>query len=83
MEDAFELPVMYKGKEILFSARLLKLGYIYKIEVDLEGVLVHFEKDDERNWRAVVNDPIAQFEKKLDRDLLSAVIATIEEVTGS
>lgn len=83
MEDGFELPVMYKGKEILFPARLLKLGYIYKIEVDLYGVLVHFERDDDNNWRALIPDTSSGFEGKIDRNLLSAVITVIEEVTQS
>ena len=83
MEEGFELPVIYNGKEIFFPARLLRLGYIYKIEVDINGVLVHFEKDDERNWRALAIDPSSGFENKVDRNLLTAVIAAIEEVIQS
>ena len=83
MDEGFELPVMHKGKEVLFPARLLHLGYIYKIEVEMHGVLVHFEKDDERNWRAIVADTSSDFEKVINKELISDVIAAIEEVTQS
>ena len=83
MEEGFELPVMHKGKEVLFPARLLMLGYIYKIEVEIHGVLVHFEKDDERNWRAIVADTSSGFENKIDKELVGDVIAAIEEVIES
>ena len=83
MDEGFELPVMHKGREILFPARLLTLGYIYKIEVEIHGVLVHFEKDDERNWRAVVVDLSSGFEKNMDKELISDVITAIEEVIES
>ena len=83
MEEGFELPVMYKGKEILFPAKLLKLGYIYKIEVDIDGVLVHFEKDDERNWRAILVDPTLNFEKSIKKELINEVIASIELLVGT
>ncbi|MGZ5189614.1 MAG: hypothetical protein ACXWCZ_01275 [Flavisolibacter sp.] len=83
MEEDFELPVMHKGKEIIYSARLLTLGYIYKIEVEIHGVLVHFEKDDERNWRAILADTTTNFEKSINKELMSDVIAAIEELIDS
>ena len=83
MDEGFELPVMHKGKEVFFPARLLMLGYIYKIEVEIHGVLVHFEKDDERNWRAIVADTSSGFENKIDKELVGDVIAAIEEVIES
>jgi hypothetical protein len=80
MDEGFELPVNYKGKEILLPARLLTLGYIYKIEVEIHGIIVHFEKDEERNWRAMVIEPSTEFENRIDKDLIVAVIETIEQV---
>jgi hypothetical protein len=80
MDEEFELPVIHNGKEILFPARLLTLGYIYKIEVDIEGVLVQFEKDDERNWRGILADPAKEPANNISKQLINDVMSAIEEV---
>jgi hypothetical protein len=54
IEDTFDIPVTYKGKELLFKSHLLILGYIHKISVDVNGTEVLFEPDEERNYRAVM-----------------------------
>lgn len=56
-EDAthFELPVLYKGKDTIFSARLVRMGYTYKIFVQVDEQEIIFEPDEERNLRAVVD----------------------------
>jgi hypothetical protein len=53
--DEFQLAVRYDGREISFPAKLLLMGYTHKIEVDIDGVKVIFEPDEERNYRALVN----------------------------
>jgi hypothetical protein len=57
MED-FELPVTFKGKELLFPAHLAQLGYTYKVMVQVEHGQVVFEPDEERNWRAVASEDL-------------------------
>lgn len=54
MYDPFELPVSYKGEELLFPAELKQIGYTHAIVVDVYGQEVLFEPDEERNYRAVV-----------------------------
>ena len=49
MEDTFDIPVTYNGKELLFKSRLLILGYTHKISVDVNGTEVLYEPDEERN----------------------------------
>ncbi|MBD0298586.1 MAG: hypothetical protein ICV84_25860, partial [Flavisolibacter sp.] len=55
MDEPFKLPVTYKGKELLFPAHLLQLGYTHKFQVQVNGYEVFFEPDEERNYRAVVS----------------------------
>jgi hypothetical protein len=55
MEDTFDIPVTYKGKELLFKSQLLILGYTHKISVDVNGTEVLYEPDEERNYRAVID----------------------------
>lgn len=56
MEDTFQIPLTYQGNELEFDAQLLHLGYINKIQVDVNGVIVFLEKDDEGNYRAIINN---------------------------
>ncbi len=50
MEEIFDLPVLYKGEELLFPAKLLLMGYIYKFRVNVDWINVIFEQDDEENF---------------------------------
>ena len=55
MDEPFDLPVTYKGEELLFPFELLMLGYTHKFQVEVNGQTILFEPDEERNDRAVVN----------------------------
>ena len=52
MDEQFELPVEYKGEQLLFKASLIVTGYTHKFNVDVNGQMVIFEPDEERNYRA-------------------------------
>lgn len=78
MEDEFMLPVMYNGKEMEFPAKLLNYGYIVKLEVEIEGTPVFFERDEDRNWRAILLFEDAQANKKMDSQLLKTVAEAID-----
>jgi hypothetical protein len=77
MDEPFDLPVTYKGEEILFPARLLQMGYVHKFEVDVYGNIVYFEWDEERNIRALV-DPVLVDNNQISLDLLKAIAEAIE-----
>ncbi len=53
MDEPFDLPVEYQGRETMYPARLVKRGYSYKIHVEADGQEVIFELDEERNFRAI------------------------------
>jgi hypothetical protein len=36
MDELFEIPVLYKGQELLFPARLLIVGYVHKFVVTID-----------------------------------------------
>lgn len=81
MTDEFEIPIDYKGQEYVFKARLLNFGYTYKIQVDVNGIDVLFEPDEERAYRAVVAPEFMEGKHKIDGDLLQAIVTTIESAT--
>ena len=80
MEEEFQLPVTFNNKELTFPARLLNYGYSYKLEVDIDGIKVLFERDEERNWRALISYEDIMADKKLSVDLLKAIVSSIEEL---
>ncbi len=76
MEDSFFIPVTYKGKDLQFEASLQQRGYIHVIAVDVYSVMVTFERDEERNWRALI--PPEEKGKLPDVALLQTIGETIE-----
>jgi hypothetical protein len=53
MEEPFVIEVNYKGVERAFEARLQVFGYSHRFHVDVEGVEVLFERDEEGSYRAM------------------------------
>jgi hypothetical protein len=80
MNDTFEIPVSYKGEELLFEATLVNYGYTYKIQVEVNGIDVFFEPDEEKNFRILVEPSHLEGKNKLDVELLKAIVNTIESV---
>ncbi|WP_207492312.1 hypothetical protein [Aridibaculum aurantiacum] len=78
MDDTIEIPITCKGKEYSFAAKLIKYGYIHRIEVDIDGVQVLFEPDEERNYRAIIgshNEPNNE-----QAELIRAVIQVLDNL---
>jgi hypothetical protein len=79
MYDPFELPIMYKGQEILLPAQLFQHGYIHHFQVEVNGELLLFERDDEGSFRALIDPEKAQ-SSKIDRGLFEAIIKTLDQL---
>ncbi|MEJ7823445.1 MAG: hypothetical protein WKF85_14065 [Chitinophagaceae bacterium] len=80
MDEPFDIPVTYKGEELLFKGELLAYTYSYKIQVEVDGNLVLFEPDDERNLRAMINPENFNEGKKIDVELLKCIGKSLEEI---
>lgn len=79
MDEQFELPVKYKGENISFKAVLVRYGFIYKFHVDVNGTVIIFEPDEEKNYIAVSSP--ADVNKKFDVELLKKIANVIEGLT--
>ena len=80
MDDSFEIPVTYNGQEISFTARLLAVGYIHKILVNIYGEEVAFEPDEEGLYRATTVSTSSTATAVIDYELLKEIAATIQMV---
>lgn len=54
MDEQIVIPVIFQGVEREFTARLQAWSYDFRFIVDVEGVEVIFEKDDQGEYRARV-----------------------------
>lgn len=82
MENEFEIPLTYKGKELALPARLLVQGYVYKIEVTIGETKVLYEKDDEGQWRALMEPDDQHLHHGPDVGLLQEIAGTLDALFG-
>jgi len=83
MLDLFELPVEYKGEEILFPAELLPMGFTHKIKVIVEGTEILFEPDEEKNYRAMIPDTEMEKRDRRNKPLLAQICKTLDQLFGN
>lgn len=74
MDERFLLEVTYKGVVLKYDAELRNFGYINRVVVDIDGLLVQFELDDESNYRALVSpEQVQSKDNKLEVGLLQVM----------
>jgi len=87
MDELFELPVDYKGREIILPGKLVRRGYSYRLHISVEEVDVVFEPDEERNFRAIIDNPDLQaiidnpdLQEKIDIDLVREIGEALDKI---
>lgn len=80
MEEGFKLPVVYKGQEREFEATLITTGYTHRFHVDIDGVGLYFEPDEERNYRAILDEKAIAEQLRPNVDLVRLTGLKIEEL---
>jgi hypothetical protein len=73
MNDPFELPVIFNGKEMMFQSQLQQYGYVHKLKINVNGNEVMFEPDEERQYRAIVSPEAGEKIKQTDIELLKLI----------
>ena len=73
MDYGLEVPVNYKNQELIFYAKFIQFGYSYKFEVDVSGIIVFFEPDEEKNFRAIIDPSIDLGNHKIDKELIQLI----------
>jgi hypothetical protein len=80
--DEFEIPITYKGLDREFSAKVLHLGYTYKIQVEVGDVVMLFEPDESRKFRAVLANLEDDIAKPVDKELIEIIAQTLDSLLG-
>jgi hypothetical protein len=80
MNELFTITVSYLGEEHSFEARLITVGYGHKFFVMINGIEVIYEPDEERNYRAILNEADRAKVKESDAGLIKAVGDKIQAI---
>ncbi len=82
MDESLEIPVSYQGQELSFPCRVVRSGYNYTFQVEVEGRLITFEPDEEGNYRAALGASAltGREDAKIDTGLLQSIAEVIESV---
>lgn len=80
MDEPFELPVTYKGEDLLLPAQLLNYGYTHKFKVMVNEQDVLFEPDEERVYRALVDIAYINKMKADDKELLRVIAEALQNL---
>ena len=80
MDEQFELPVNYKDQQWMLKASLIVTGYTHKFNIDVNGRMIIFEPDEERNYRAVLNYGEIADQKNIDVEFLKKIARSIEKL---
>lgn len=79
MADNFNLPIEFNRKETAYPVQIMRYGHTHKVHVMVDNVLVVFEPDEERNYRATV-DPTAS--PNINRALLEEISVALQFLLG-
>lgn len=77
MDDYLEVPITYKSQDLIFNAKFIQFGYSYKFEVDVNGIIVFFEPDEERNFRAILDPTIDHSNHNIEKELIQLIAETL------
>ena len=80
MDEPFTITIFYQGGEFSYESRLVTLGYTHKFFVMINGMEVIYEPDEERNYRAILNEADQAKLNDIDRELIKAVGDKIQAI---
>lgn len=81
MEERFQLPVQNNGDEYLLNSSLIVIGFTHKFIVEIEGIEITFEPDEECNYRAIIPYGDLNKSKFLDPDMLKKISQLLSNLT--
>ena len=79
MDESFSIEIVQKGQKLSFDARLVTVGYTHRFYVTINDLEVTYEPDEERNYRAMVNNKEHGHINDLDKELIQTVGDKIQQ----
>lgn len=76
MEHFFELPIKYRGEELLLKTRLVTFAYTYKFHIIVDNKELIVERDEERNFRVIASDNVSA--ASIDPELVKNIVEQLQ-----
>ena len=80
MDEPFTISIFYDGTEFSYDVRLVTIGYTHKFFIMINGMEVVYEPDEERNYRAILNEVEQAKVRSVDLELIKAVGDKIQSI---
>ena len=80
MPESFDLPVTFNGQEWLLPAEFMTMGYTHRIKITVDGVALLFEPDEEKNYRALLENTEKDGLKAPDREFVQKISETLHSL---
>jgi hypothetical protein len=80
MDEAVEIPIIYKGEELLFKAHVVRFGYVHHMVVDINGANITIERDEEGCYRALEEFDESGSHGKVDVELVKEIVQVLESL---
>lgn len=81
MENTFIIEIRHNDAPLIFDARLDTIGFVHKIHINVSGIDVTFEPDEERNYRAMVAPAQIGSLKESDKHIIAAIGAELDNLS--
>ncbi|SJZ39117.1 hypothetical protein [Sediminibacterium ginsengisoli] len=80
MPEDFELPIWYNGLEMLLPATMHTTGFTNYFRITVNDVVIVFEADEERNYRAVVSPENMEQIHAVQPGILPVIAETLHDL---
>jgi hypothetical protein len=80
MSEQFELPVSFKGEKWMLPAEFMNMGYTHRIKITVNGITLLFEPDEEKNYRAILDNTEKDGLKAPDREFIKKISETLHSL---
>ncbi len=80
MDDIIEIPVVYKGEDHVFNAKMVNYGYTRRIQVQVNGRVITLEQDEEQRFRAITDQKPGDTFSIVERDLIIEIISVLDSL---
>ena len=81
MADEFDIPILFKGQQNIYTGSLKTFGFSYRIEVAIEGQLIFFEPDEDRqHFRGIIQYDQIEKSEGVDGELVKIIGGQLEKM---
>lgn len=81
MEESFQLPVVFQGQTVIMNGTLKLIGYSFRFIFTIDGSEIHFEQDNNGEFRAIMHNETT-LKKEFDVSFLKSIAKALHTSFG-